>query len=204
MSSIDFLYNLDRKGGLRVIQHKKLFIFGLVSVIICFLLSLSFPNGRPLAEIIVSDVGWSVYSNNDMQSGWNYVGIALFFIFLNGVSYMFYSMKKYQFRAVGLALIIGILGPSYVGMAYKSTFANGIHAITYEKQFSECTYEMDEATNKLHGQCWIPMQNHSNDHVSFNLEFLEHRMDDFKMDSLMNVEGPYTIKLYSNETKQIS
>ncbi len=189
-----------------MIKHMKLFIFGVISVAASILLNISFPFGRPIVEILFKTIGLPVYSNNGLQSGFNFAGLTLTFIFINGITYIFYSLKKYRIRAVGLALIIGIAAPSMGVAAYQNTFASGVHAVSYDMESSECSFTFGEERGSLQGICTLPFKNNSSDTVSFTVEFLEtgnYKEYGFRMNSLLNEDGPFHIELLPKETKVV-
>lgn len=85
--------------------------------------------------------------------------------------------------------------------AYQTTIAGGLHAITYNKEDSECTYQLDEKTKTIDAECFIPLTNHSNDEVQFDLEFIDQNDNHSLTDGLMNMEGPYTLVLEPHMSK---
>jgi hypothetical protein len=59
--------------------------------------------------------------------------------------------------------------------------------------------------NLLNGECNLVLHNRSNEAVSFELEFIDSIFikDEVRMESLMNLAGPYSITIEANRKKSI-
>lgn len=186
-----------------MIRNKKSFISAIVLLAICLLLSYSYPNGRPLGERMVEALGLSVWTNSENQSGFNLHSIFLLGIFLAGIICLFHSLQKYQLRSVFLTILILFTIPPMLLKGYQYTFASGVYAISYGKEYSRCAYQLNEEKSLLQGECYIPLRNFSNDDVNLSMEFMEWGPSEKKlnMNSIMNLDGPIKIQLNSLENK---
>ena len=111
-------------------------------------------------------------------------------------------MKKYQFRAIIIVLIVYALLPNLLITMYQETLASGITAISYDGN-GTCNFD-SVSEDVLNGECNIVLHNRSNEAVSFELAFLDsYFMEQVQMESLMNLEGPYSITIEANRKKSI-
>ncbi|MCF6136337.1 hypothetical protein [Pseudalkalibacillus berkeleyi] len=184
-----------------MIRSKRFFISAIVLLSICLFLSFSYPTGKPLGEQIAEALGLSVWTNSENQSGFNLHSFLLLGIFLAGIICLFHSLQKYQLRSVFLTILIIFTIPPMLLKGYQYTFASGVYAITYGKEYSRCEYQLDEDNSLLHGECFIPLRNYSNDHIQLSIEFLDWRYHGARGDSLMNAGGPFKIIVGPNESK---
>ncbi len=81
--------------------------------------------------------------------------------------------------------------------------ASGVKAISYDGN-GMCNFEY-VSQDVLNGECNLELQNRSNKAVTFEVEFLDtfFREDEVRMESLMNIAGPYRITLETNTKKAI-
>ena len=86
---------------------------------------------------------------------------------------------------------------------YQETLASGITAISYDGN-GNCNFEY-VSEDLLNGECNFVLHNRSNEDVSFELEFLDSYFmeDGVRMESLMNLAGPYRITIEANRKKSI-
>ena len=86
---------------------------------------------------------------------------------------------------------------------YQETFARGITAISYDGN-GNCNFE-NVSEDLLNGECNFVLHNRSDKDVSFELEFLDSFFmeDGVRMESLMNLAGPYSITIEANRKKSI-
>lgn len=86
---------------------------------------------------------------------------------------------------------------------YQETFASGITAISYDSE-GNCNFEY-VSEDLLNGECNFVLHNRSNEDVSFELEFIDsfYMEDGVRMESLMNLAGPYLITVEANRKKPI-
>ncbi|WP_117160978.1 hypothetical protein [Paraliobacillus sp. X-1268] len=86
---------------------------------------------------------------------------------------------------------------------YQETFASGINAISYDGN-GDCGFEyVDE--DFLNAECHLVLHNRGNETVTFELEFLDSSIMEAerRMESLMNLSGPYSITVEANQEKNI-
>jgi len=113
------------------------------------------------------------------------------------------GIKKYHFRTIIITLIIYALLPKLLITIYQETLAVGISAISYDGN-GTCEFQ-DMNENLLDGECNLMLHNRSNETVSFELEFLDSLFmeDEVRMESLMNIGGPYSITIEANRKKSV-
>jgi hypothetical protein len=112
-------------------------------------------------------------------------------------------MKKYHFRTIVIVLIVYAILPYLLITMYQETLAKGITAISYDGN-GKCNFN-DEGKGLVNGECDLVLHNRSNEAVSFELEFLDSSFveDEVRMESLMNLAGPYRITIEANRKKSI-
>ena len=137
-------------------------------------------------------------------NGLQYVGIASLALLIASLYLFTKSVNKYHGRIVLLAIIIAMFAPSLIASSFQKTFATGIYAVSYERDWSNCRFEMIDETT-LRGECELPFENYSRNDVQFTIEFYEkyYFEDDVQMVSLMNNNAPYEVKLKGNERKTV-
>lgn len=138
------------------------------------------------------------------QDGYITIGIIGSILFVIAIILLVIGLKKYHVRIVFIVLILNAMLPNQLMTLYQETFAKGISAISYDGK-GHCTFE-NVSKNRLIGECNFVLQNHSNDDVTFEIEFLDPYFieDDARMESLMNVAGPHTITIEANRKKTIN
>lgn len=163
-------------------------------------LNFPFPHESPYGETIASVLNIPIETENGLQ----FVGITSLVLLLTSLFSLAKSLKKYHARAVLLAIIISVYMPIMLTGIYQKTFATGIYAISYEREWSSCEFEMiDDAT--LHGECELPFENYRGGINQFTVEFQEEYYADHEtaMLSLMNQSAPYKVRLVGNEKKVV-
>lgn len=183
-----------------MMKNKKIFILALILFIASLVLNFPFPHESPYGETVVSILNIPVQSVNGLQ----YVGIASFALLIASLYFFTKSVNKYHGRIVLLAIVIAIFTPSMIASSFQKTFATGIYAVSYERDWSSCNFEMIDETT-LRGKCELPFENHSRNDVQFTIEFYEkyYFEDDVQIVSLMNNNAPYEVKLKGNERKTV-
>ncbi|MFZ0447450.1 MAG: hypothetical protein WAM95_23000 [Bacillus sp. (in: firmicutes)] len=173
-----------------MIKSKKILYLALILFIASLVLNLPFPH----------ELNTPVQSVNGLQ----YVGIASFVLFIASLYFLTKSVKKYHGRVVLLAIIIALFAPSMIVSSFQKTFATGIYAVSYERDWSNCSFEMIGETT-LRGECELSFENYSRNDVQFTTEFYETYPfeDDVRMVSLMNNNAPYVVKLKGHERKTV-
>jgi hypothetical protein len=137
------------------------------------------------------------------QDGYIVLGIIGSILFIIAMILFVIGIKKYHFRTIVFVVIIYAFLPKLLILVYQETVARGIMAISYDGN-GTCNFEHanDELLN---GECNFMLENRSNEDVSFELEFLDSFFmeDEGRMESLMNLAGPYSIIIEANRKKSI-
>ncbi|MEY9978986.1 hypothetical protein [Lysinibacillus sp. RC79] len=183
-----------------MIKDKKLSYIALVPFLISMALNFPFPHKNPYGVEIASVLNIPITTVN----GFNYVGITSFLLLILSLYLLVKSLKKYHVRSVLIAIMVAIFTPPIVASTFQKTIATGIYAISYESQESICNFEMKNETT-LHGVCELPFENYSRNSNQFTIEFYERYPfeDDVRMESLMNNDAPYEVRLRGKERKRV-
>jgi hypothetical protein len=183
-----------------MMKNRKLFYLALILFITSMALNFPFPHEDPYGETIVSVLNIPVRSTSGLQ----YVGIASLILLIASLYFLTKSVKRYHGRLVFLDIIIAIFAPMFAASSFQKTFATGIYAVSYERDLSNCRFDMVDKT-MLHGECELPFENYSKNDVSFTIKFYEEYYfeDDVRMISLMNNNAPYEVTLKGNERKNV-
>lgn len=181
---------------LHMITNKKMFYTAIILFVTLLILSLPFPNDGYLGETIATDLNIPVRS----ESGFSYIGLCFFFILFASLFLLNNSIDKYNIRAILIAVLIAIFGPSSFVSLYQKTFATDIYAVSYDGDMSSCNFHMIDK-NTLQGECMLTFKNYSSNDVKFSIEFYEEYDDDFQFVTIMNNNGPYEVKLKGNQRK---
>jgi hypothetical protein len=179
-----------------LIKNKRYFFIAFIPFIASMVLNFPFPDLNPYGETVVSVLNVPVKTVN----GINYVGMASLFLLIVSLYFLWKSLGDYRKRSVVIAIILATFIPSFLAISFQKTLATGIYAIAYEHEKSHCRFEMTNKTT-LHGVCTLPFENYSNADVKFSLEFND--QDDIQMESLMNNNAPYEVKLRGNKSEII-
>jgi len=137
------------------------------------------------------------------QDGYIVLGIIGSAMFLIAIILLVIGMKKYHFRTIVIVVIVYTFLPKFLIMTYQETLASGIMAISYDGE-GQCNFE-NVSEDLINGECNLILHNRSNEAVTFELEFLDSYFmeDGVRMESLMNVVGPYSITIEANQEKSI-
>lgn len=183
-----------------MIKSKKMLYLALVLFIGFLVLNFPFPHESPYGETVASVLNIPVQSVNGIQ----YVGIASLVLLIASLYFLTKSVKKYHGRVVLLAFIIALVAPSMLASSFQETVATGIYAVSYERDISNCRFDMIDATT-LHGECELSFKNYSRNDVQFTIEFYEkyNIEDDIQMVSLMNNNAPYEVRLKGNQSGMV-
>ena len=181
---------------LHMITNKKMFYTAIILFVTLLILSLPFPNEGYLGESIATDLNIPVRS----EGGLSYIGLSFFFILFASLFLLNNSIDKYNIRAILIAVLIAIFGPSSFVSLYQKTFATDIYAVSYDGDMSSCNFHMIDK-NTLQGECMLTFKNYSSNDVKFSIEFYEEYDDDFQFVTIMNNNGPYEVKLKGNQRK---
>ena len=183
-----------------MIKSKKMLYLALIPFTASLALNFPFPHESSYGETVAAALNIPVRS----VDGLHYVGIASLALLIASLYFLTKSVNKYQGRVVLLAIILAMVAPFMIASSFQKTFATGIYAVSYERDWSNCRFDMiDEST--LHGECELPFENYSRNDVQFTIEFYEkyYFEDDVRMVSLMNNNAPYVVKLKGNERKTV-
>ncbi|PAE16126.1 hypothetical protein CHH91_10860 [Virgibacillus sp. 7505] len=183
-----------------MIRSKKMLWVALFLFIVSIAISFPFPHRTPYGDTILSVLNFTIRTVN----GLNFIVVFSLTLFIASLFFLTRSLKKFHKRAVLVAIILVVVLPQMIISTYQKTFAEGIDAVYYNVENSNCEFEMvDEST--LSGECNLSFENYSSDDVQFTLEFHEdfHFEDDVPMVSLMNNKAPYEISLDRKEIKVV-
>lgn len=181
-----------------MVRSKVALISSVVILGICMYLYFPFPNNVML-EPRSTFMSFPIRN----QEGFIPLGIIGSILFIIAMILLFYGMKKYRFRTIIIAVIVYAILPNLLIAMYQETLASGIKAISYDGK-GNCNFE-NVSEDLLNGECNFVLQNRSGKDVSFELEFLDSFFmeDGIRMESLMNLAGPYSITIEANHKKSI-
>lgn len=181
-----------------MIRSKVALISSIVILCICMYLYFPFPNNVRLEarSIFMS----FPISNHD---GYILLGIIGSVLFIVALILLIVSIKKYHFRTIAIVVIVYSLLPQFLITMYQETLASGILAISYDNN-GECDFK-SVGDDLLNGDCNFVLHNRSNKDVSVDLELLDSFFgeDEVRMESLLNLAGPYRISIEANHKKSI-
>lgn len=186
---------MENRDGM--VKNKLALIGSFIILCICMYLFFPFPNN----VMIEAQFTFMSFPIRD-QDGYILLGIMGSVLFIIALILLFIGMKKYHFRAILLVILVYTFLPNLLITAYQETLASGIAAISYDND-GRCNFESKD--QKMNGECNLVLHNRSNEAVSFELEFIDSffREDEVRMESLMNLAGPYRITIEANQEKSI-
>ncbi|MGY0694922.1 hypothetical protein ACW2QC_19505 [Virgibacillus sp. FSP13] len=181
-----------------MIRSKVALISSVIILGVCMYLYFPFPNNVMLEA---RSVFMSFPISN--QDGYILLGIIGSVLFIIAMILLVIGMKKYHFRTIVIVVIVYTISPNLLITMYQETLASGITAISYDGN-GKCNFE-SVSTDLLNGECNLVLHNRSNEAVSFELEFIDlfSMEDEVRMESLMNLAGPYSITIEANREKSI-
>lgn len=181
-----------------MIRSKLALISSVVLFVICMLLYFPFSNNVRLGA---SATFMSFPIRN--QNGFIFLGIFGSILFIIAMILLVIGMKKYRFRTIVIVAIVYTVLPNLLITVYQEMLANGIEAISYDGN-GKCNFKY-VSKDLLNSECTIVLHNHSNKAVPFELEFLDSYFmeDEARMESLMNLAGPYSFTIEGNSKKSI-
>ncbi|MGE7921439.1 hypothetical protein ACQKM9_21250 [Viridibacillus sp. NPDC093762] len=181
-----------------MIRNKIALISSMVILVICMYLNFPFPYNVML-EASFTFMSFPIRN----QDGYIVLGIIGSVLFIIAMILLVIGMKKYHFRTLVIVVIIYAILPKLLITIYQETLASGIMAISYDGN-GKCDFENVEE-DLLNGECNLLLHNRSNEDVSFDLEFLDSYSmeDEVRMESLMNLAGPYSITIEAKREKSI-
>ena len=181
-----------------MIRNKVALISSIVILVICRYLYFPFPYNVML-DARSTFMSFPIRN----QDGYIFLGIIGSVLFMIAVILLVIGMKKYHFRTIIVVVIAYAILPQLLITMYQETLASGIMAISYDGN-GKCNFE-NVREDLLNGECNLILHNRSNEAVSFELEFLDSHFveDEVRMESLMNLAGPYRITIEANRKKPI-
>ena len=182
-----------------MIKNKAGFIVSFIVFAICMTLFFPFPND------VLNNANFTFMSFPiQNQDGYVLLGVFGAVLFIGAIILLFNSLEKYRFRTVFAVVIVYMVLPSLLIIAYQETLATGISAISYDGN-GQCSFEAITENEVMGGECDLVLHNHSNEAVTVELEFTDSlfREDDMRMTSLMNLAGPYQITIDANSQQSI-
>ncbi|RDW20282.1 hypothetical protein CWR48_06220 [Oceanobacillus arenosus] len=183
-----------------MIRSKTALISSAIILCICMYLCFPFPNN------VMLDVR-SAFMSFPIRNRDGYImhGIIGSILFIIAMILLAIGLKKYHIRTLLIVAIVYALTPQFLIKVYQETLASGITAISYNGD-GNCQFET-VSKDLLNGECNFILHNHSNEDVSFELEFLDSDFGDeeVQMESLMNLADsyPFRITLEANSQKPI-
>lgn len=181
-----------------MIRSKVALISSAIILCICMYLFFPFPD-NVLLDSRSTFMTFPIRNKN----GYIVLGIIGSVLFVIAMILLVIGLKKYHFRTALIVAIVYVLLPQILITFYQETLASGISAISYDGN-GTCNFDF-VSEDLLNGECNFVLHNHSNEAVSLELEFLDsYFMDDgVRMESLMNLAGPYSITIEANHKKSI-
>lgn len=186
---------MENRDGM--VKNKLALFSSFIILCICMYLFFPFPN-NVMVEARTTFMSFPI----ENQNGYISLGIMGAVLFVIALGLLFIGMKKYQFRALLIVVLVYTFLPNLLITTYQETLASGITAISYNNN-GQCNFELID--QKMNGECNLVLHNRSNEAVSFELEFIDSFFmeDDVRMESLMNLAGPYRITIEANQKKAI-
>lgn len=181
-----------------MINNKKAFIGSIVILGICMCLFFPYPYNEAM-------IAHTTFMSIPIETHDGYVLLGIFcsILFIIAMIILLRSINKYHFRTFVIVVLLYSFLPHLLIMAYQETFASGIMAISY-KGDGNCHFDM-VGKDLMNGECTLVLHNRSNEAVSFDLQFIDTSFfkDDERMNSLMNIAGPYHVTIEANREKSI-
>jgi hypothetical protein len=192
-----------KKGVAEAVRDKmirsKLAIIGSIIIFgICRSLFFPFPNNVML-EARSTFMSFPIRDHD----GYILLGIIGSVLFIIALILLVIGIKKYHFRTIVIVVVLYSILPTPLITMYQETLASGVKAISYDGN-GNCNFEY-VSEDLLNGECNLLLHNRSNKAVTFELEFLDSIFmeDEVRMESLMNIAGPYSITLEANDKRTI-
>ncbi|KSU61815.1 hypothetical protein AS034_13365 [[Bacillus] enclensis] len=132
------------------------------------------------------------------------LGVAGSVLFIAAMILLVIGLEKYRVRGVLIGSFGFVLLPYILFWLYQETFAQGIYAVSYDGEGS-CVFERAAEEEMLNGECKLNLHNHSGEETTVEVEFIDTYIpgEESRMESLMNVNGPYVITLGANEKRSL-
>ncbi|MFC0559770.1 hypothetical protein [Halalkalibacter alkalisediminis] len=185
-------------------KTRTVFLYAAVLLFVLTMLFIfPFPNQTPFGTRIFNWLGIPAYSNMEHEMGFHYVGIIAMVFLLMSLILFHQMLPKWNGSVVLACILFFLFGPVVLINVYQTFLASGVHAISYEKEWSECIYELNEAEMVADIECILAFENKGKSEVDFEIELVErfYFTHDAKTYSYLNDLGPHVVELYSKEKK---
>ena len=165
----------------------------------CMWLTMPFPNavyterGVAILNVLIKT-----------KDGYQIEGLITLLLISISLYFLIYAVKKHQIFWSFALIVSFVFVPSLIVNAYQNTLATGINAVFYDIDKSDCQFKLEDDYT-LKGACRLPLQNLSEEEVTFNIEFYETYWyeNDVRSVSLMNKGLPYEVKLMGKQKKWV-
>ncbi|WJY28079.1 MULTISPECIES: hypothetical protein [Sporosarcina] len=183
-----------------MIDNKNKFAAAVVVLLLAVILAIQFPDRWTVAQSLFQTVGLPV----TLAGGFQLPGVLILGVMIIGVILLTQSVKKRQGLYGVIAVLVVLIGPWVLVNLYQGAFAEGIDAVSYDRDESSCSFAM-HGESVLRSRCEVALHNHSDSPVSFDIHFKEDtlQLDDVPTVSLLNQDGPFRIRLDGREQRTV-
>lgn len=180
-----------------MIKNKAAFVGSFIVFAICMFLFFPLPNNT-MKEAKLIFMSFPIQD----RDGYNFMGIIGSLMFIGAIILLFNSLEKYRFRMLFAVILVYMFLPNLLINVYQETLATGVAAISCDGD-GQCNFVTID--NNMDAECNLILHNHSNEAVTVELEFIDSFFseDDMRMESLMNLAGPYTVTIAANSQKNV-
>ncbi|PKR76795.1 hypothetical protein CEY16_13325 [Halalkalibacillus sediminis] len=203
--SFPYIINLANKedpifGFSNLIKNKKYLWTFLTLFLSALFLNYIFPRNFPLA----SSPRLILNIPLETREGINTIGIIALTLLLGSLVFLALGLNKYRVRLIILFIIVFMVLPSLLFSAYQRTVAEGIDAISYDRDSSLCEYERVDG-KKMVFNCQMTFENHSGENVDFWIEFPEDKTmkREIPLAKLINENGPYEVMIPADRPRTV-
>lgn len=181
-----------------MIKNKAAIAISLILLGICMYLYFPFPN-----DIFVEARNTFMSFPITDQDGIIPLGIVGSILFITALALLVIGLKKHRLITVITVAIAYSVIPSILITVYQETVADGVEAVSYDRN-GKCNFDL-ESEDLLIGKCNLSLTNRSSEPVTFELVFLDspYMEDEVRMESLMNLAGPYRMTIDANQKTSI-
>lgn len=178
-------------------MSKKPYLYAAIALYVAaFILSMPYPNNM------------NVYATTAVLSipiqtidGWYVAGIFSVVMLVGSLIYFARSVEKFRAVAVVVPLVLFLVLPSIAVPMYQAYFADGMNALSYDKEQSACQVtQLDDQQAQLY--CELMMKNYSDEDVAIAIEFVETKQSDY-IAQLLNDAGPFEVTVGANDERAI-
>ena len=129
---------------------------------LAFLFKWEFIYNEPVVDRLLGLIGVSAWSNGN--TGFHFTGIISIILLIIGLVFL---AKRYSGKMIFVFFLAMILIPTNLfANVYQSTFANGIYALEFQQDGSNCEYDTNNS-GIVEGSCKISIVNHSSNPITF-------------------------------------